>query len=519
MIFSAILFVCLSRISTTKSLRNNHNPLSGERYYHLQRLLETESDIKTSLFQFLVWQGNLGVIEHPVFKHLTEAKWELYGLKPTKNTFVFLGFYSILWIGLYMLDQESVNSEADETGAEEKYVHIGHLCIYFLSIVGYLIRLKINCRILHRRHKYLMYIKILKKDMHDSEAAFIHEKGKHLIDETSKEDDKAKMTFINDIKRAPSVIIDLIVDHVLLLYFVINISSLFNSDVLRFEKIVGAIAIICLWTNNFLKLQITKKIGPFVIFMKYVPTDLWTVCTMFITLFMPAFLVFYKTIFTKRGLKVNEEDLHVHDLHEQEGDGVAGDRVRRGAAKGGNGGGQLSYEPLNVIGSFFAVLRMVLVDYEYEDGLSRSEPPLWWMIISLFWIIVSSIIILNLMIAVMADSYTRIYERSEISARVRRAQTICDIEKKMDSRELGKATQAVMSLSPIKITFDPVCDRDKMEIVSAKVQLLTKKMNKLEHTINQSLFLNLKRRLDFVETKINIQSYKPTTSAPFFRYG
>ena len=102
---------------------------------------------------------------------------------------------------------------------------------------------------------------------------------------------------------------------------------------------------------------------------------------------------------------------------------------------------------------------------------------------SMVWIVVSSILILNLMIAIMADSYTRIYERSEISARVRRAQTLCDLEKAMDNNILLAATKDMIDRSPIKITFDPVCDRDKIEIVNAKLLHLTKKMNTLEHTL------------------------------------
>ena len=48
--------------------------ISGERLYHLKPILETENSTKTSLFQYLVWQSNLAVVEHPVFKYLIEVR-------------------------------------------------------------------------------------------------------------------------------------------------------------------------------------------------------------------------------------------------------------------------------------------------------------------------------------------------------------------------------------------------------------------------------------------------------------
>ena len=492
---------------------------AGERSFNFESLLDTESDVKTSIYHFLVWKSNMGLMDHPIFKHLTEAKWELYGEQPTKKSFWFLGVYSLWWTGLYMLQESYIYThepgEDDETREEEslelKYVHMIHLVVYIGAFIGYLHRLKTNCMRMYQRYKYFLFIKDLISSINDNESAYIHPKGKHLIDDTSNQAQDKKMTFFNDIRRAPSLVIDMVVDNMLAMYFFIKIWSMLNQNVKNIESIIGAIVIIFLWTNTFLKLQITKKIGPFVIFMKYVPRDLGTVTTMFITLFAPAFLVFYKTIFVKKGRQLEE-----NEALEDAADEVL-NRSRRAAAKGGGGSGG-NGGPMDLLGSFFAVLRMVLVDYEYEDGLARSDPPLWWMTMSLVWIIVSSVIVLNLMIAVMADSYSRIYERSEISSRFHRAQTICDIEKRMNSKELGQVVDKMVEMSPIRILFDPVCDRDKMEIVAAKVNLLSNKMARLEGTIHNRLFMNLKRRLDFIEAKANIQSFKPTTGAPFFTY-
>ena len=40
-----------------------------------------------------------------------------------------------------------------------------------------------------------------------------------------------------------------------------------------------------------------------------------------------------------------------------------------------------------------------------------------WMVASISWIVVSSVVVLNLLIALMADSYSRIFESAELFAR------------------------------------------------------------------------------------------------------
>ena len=56
----------------------------------------------------------------------------------------------------------------------------------------------------------------------------------------------------------------------------------------------------------------------------------------------------------------------------------------------------------------FVVLRMLVVDYDYEMGKSSAERvgigP-WWDIISIMWLLLSAMIMLNLFIALMTDRF------------------------------------------------------------------------------------------------------------------
>ena len=51
--------------------------------------METE-DTHRSLYHLIVWRGNMGMVEHPVFKQMTNIKWDMYAAAPANRNFIFL---------------------------------------------------------------------------------------------------------------------------------------------------------------------------------------------------------------------------------------------------------------------------------------------------------------------------------------------------------------------------------------------------------------------------------------------
>ena len=333
------------------------------------------------------------------------------------------------------------------------------------------------------------------------EQNVVHPKGQHLIDKNRAKSDLEPVTFMNDVKKAPSLIIDSLIDFCLLLYLPLKITSFFFPSLSKIENVCGASVIMALWVNGFYKLKITKRVGPFVVFMKYAQSDLKKVSMMFLALFVPALLVFYKTIYVK-----GWEDQQ--PVPPTESSGVE----KRAAAKSKGGGEGIllrdGFEGINILTTFFRVLRMVLGDYDYDDGAVRSKQvligPAWWMVISLVWVVVSSVVVLNLLIALMTDSYQRIFETAEIEARIQRAQFICDQEKKMPLEMLRAFTEILAADQPVKETFDPVCDRDRVNVVEEKIRGLTGRLARLEDLVEDKLSSFLMAKLSFVEETLTV---------------
>ena len=45
----------------------------------------------------------MGIVEHPIFKQLTDTKWVLYGESPANWNFVILFFYMLSWYVILFL--------------------------------------------------------------------------------------------------------------------------------------------------------------------------------------------------------------------------------------------------------------------------------------------------------------------------------------------------------------------------------------------------------------------------------
>eukprot|EP00116_Pleurobrachia_bachei_P003459 sb/3463721/ len=367
-------------------------------------------------------------------------------------------------------------------------------------------RVVLNYISLNRRYLYFTFVKRLVTMTDLYEQAIVHPKGWLRIQDINKKTGANQLSFYNDLSNTPALIFDFVLDISLGLYLTLKILIFFWPELDKIESVTGACIVMCLWVSGFMKLVILRSVGPFVIFMHFAQQDLKKVLLMFVTLFVPAFLVFYKTIY------IYSSD-HLNSYTEEEEEGMIGRERRAAKSKGSGQSTEVdSFEGISIVETFFRVLRMVLGDYDYEEGMARSNhlliKPAWWMIISAIWITVSSIIVLNLLIALMADSYGRIFETAELIARIEQAKYICDLEKGLPSNILASLTEELKANQPIKQTFDPVCDRDKISVIEERIRLLSVRLSKMEVLLEKTVLSVIKEKLAYIEESLTLYNNK-----------
>ena len=453
----------------------------GERYYKLDRMLGSCPDTNTSFYHYLVWLANMGLIEHPMFERLTAAKWEMYGKARANIKLSLVGLYLFIWSLLYVMKyRDFLKSDFKFTFGDGLY-----LLILIASTGAYVWRSRQNISLLRQRYGYTAFLNGLFETTYQQELSNLHFKGKRMDLFLTRKYGRKQITMFDDVKSSPAVLLDFMVDNLLMIYLILNIScSIFGNlhtdpnmlgqmneaerpwkgptSYVTWVDIYGAISIMALWITCFFKLQITKKVGPFVVYMRYCGKDLSTIATMFIALYIPAFCVFLKTTYTNDSW----------------------------------------YEGM------FLVLRMVLIDYDYDKGLDDSSVKIWWMILSMGWIVVSSVIVLNLLIALMADSYSRIFETAELYARIERGRFIMEYERTIPSKRMGEFNDAIRMDSPQIVSFDPVCDRDKVSVIEETVEGLAKKFEKLERHLDNKILKELNHRLDTIDQSLTLYSFR-----------
>lgn len=231
-------------------------------------------NIFCSFYHYLVWLANMGLIEHSIFDRLTKAKWNLYARKHATNKFIFLSVFLSVWSFVYVQPHSFVD--------QLDYIDIVYGLSVLVAMTAYAWRIFSNVKLLKMKFRYLNFLRKLFNDTYQREQSTLHFKGRELEHFLRKKYGEKTLTFIDDIKSSPAVLIDFLVDN-LLLAFIICKAIIFARGASRVEEakmnpkntvmdpsvdlfknatdLFGAIVMIIMWLSCFLKLQITKKVG------------------------------------------------------------------------------------------------------------------------------------------------------------------------------------------------------------------------------------------------------------------
>ena len=215
----------------------------------------------------------MGLIEHPIFERLTNAKWNMYAKRQATKRFIFLGIFLSVWSFVYV----QPHSFIDDLKPEDVVYALSAL----LAIGAYFWRFINNVKLLKLRYRYTRFLNRLFNDTYERELASLHFKGRDLEEFLKKRYGQKKVTFIDDIKSSPAVLTDFLVDNLLFMFLIckviifirgtttteeprMNVRNEIPDSSIKFfinvADLFGAIVMILMWLSCFIKLQITKKV-------------------------------------------------------------------------------------------------------------------------------------------------------------------------------------------------------------------------------------------------------------------
>eukprot|EP01135_Chromosphaera_perkinsii_P011052 Nk52_evm11s2325 gene=Nk52_evmTU11s2325 len=143
---------------------------------------------------------------------------------------------------------------------------------------------------------------------------------------------------------------------------------------------------------------------------------------------------------------------------------------------------------VDVPNSIMTLFRMTLVDLDYSN-LSVGEPTMAPLLVSL-WLFISGILVLNLFIAMMSNTYQSVQDQAKVVALLERAATIVRIEEEeMGKKRLKKESQWILDYAsadhPLEEPFnaDYTHTRDSMD----KLDVMENKIMKMIDSLNDKL--------------------------------
>ncbi|XP_063695249.1 transient receptor potential cation channel subfamily V member 5-like isoform X2 [Bolinopsis microptera] len=217
------------------------------------------------------------------------------------------------------------------------------------------------------------------------------------------------------------------------------------------------ITIVLIWFKLFKYVRVYSFLGPFVVILVNTIHDIIKICFVFVVFFVPTVAVFYQFYSHK--------------------DGESFGGVRE---------------------TIFTVFRMLLVDdYGYEEMTNLKfdipvgettvivKPEVSWTdFLVCYWLLVGAIIILNLFIALMSDTFQRVFDNAAEVALLERATIICNIESSLpDNRKRKFLRYLKEKCAPLEAYYDDDEDEDE----EGEVKKFTEQTFELVKTVQSDL--------------------------------
>ena len=344
-------------------------------------------------------------LSHPVFVAMTDRMWYGFGKKIFIPLVVMMELYVLLMNVLYLLSVETWTDEQEDTA------HILLLVIIILAPIFLFVQTVIHIIVTIKTEWFERCAKKSTNQIHDFEKGAFNHKTVYQK-ESLRERKNAKLELIESTYSKKPLLLTLILNFLLLVCLVVKLYRYMyvsNAHIVEIHPYsvldvyvdsVTGIVLIIIWMRFFLMFRVSKSYGRFVVYIIETLDDMKKVGFVFLAVLIPSASVFHRTIY----------------IHHGEIDGVRSNTTS------------------SWLDTTVKLLRMAFVDYDYDAGKDASVASgqylgkQWWNLCIGLWILVSSVVMINLLIALMSDRFATLAERADVICTNNRAMFISTCE-------------------------------------------------------------------------------------------
>ncbi|CAD5123450.1 DgyrCDS11796 [Dimorphilus gyrociliatus] len=185
-----------------------------------------------------------------------------------------------------------------------------------------------------------------------------------------------------------------------------------TNAISRWHIRIMAIAIILIWIR-ILKIARAYSVGPFVVMIFKMLTDIFKFVFVYLVFFCPYVFAFWMIFGASKRPEKNINEIHLN-------------RTKSSVS------GMKTFDML-----IFTLFRITLVDDYDFDGMIGIDKFMTFLLLG-SWLALSAIIMLNLIIALMSDTFQRVYDNARANAAMQKAITILNIEEGLTKKKREK---------------------------------------------------------------------------------
>ncbi|XP_067091805.1 transient receptor potential channel pyrexia [Osmerus mordax] len=420
--------------------------MTRQQFYHLH-LLEPEPPCKpnppgtgsteiatrepSSPLEFIVHQGKLDLIMHPVVLKLIDVKWKLYGRLGAWILLLLNFFFIVAWT--------TVAISVSVTHGDQTYIFPEDWWRVLVVVVALVLTIEEVGRevveLLRSRRKLRRWQRWARRRIEDDiccmhpmwpeEKLFLEEQKKYIL--------SMKGNYSKDLWN----IFDWLVYTLLITVFGIHVADIFLvSDTLRAVSLrLFAVVIIFLWLRLMKHVRAFRVMGPFIVMLGKIVGDVLRFLFLYAEIFIPYACAFW-IIF----------------------------------------GGLASVPSMKTVPQLlYSLYRITLVD-EYEfDAMVQVDSIMAHLLCGTF-LALSSILCVNLMIALLSDTFQRVYDNALANAVMQQAAIILQVEESMphlrrfyDNQHIHRHCAPLGEFYDDDISTDPG-QHEEMKTLTAKIK-------------------------------------------------
>ncbi|KAL5253746.1 hypothetical protein ACHWQZ_G013497 [Mnemiopsis leidyi] len=348
---------------------------------------------------------NLQIVKHPMIQKMIEVKWRQFGKRGYIKELAAYIIVLINWSLLCLFNPIRLKEDQDNKDPGIQRVEIANEILTVLFFLYQVFDEGREMRTNTRRHENFVLQRMKQLEMEFKYLELLSEEEKEYLHNEQIAVKSSKSVYKNDAWNT----FDWFSIALMGVTMVVHLTIKYGFPAYFVQRgILLSITLVIVWLKMFKYCRVLKTLGPFCVIIASLPKDFYKIALVYIILYVPMVCTFFHFFCAPYDETYSNED---------------------------------DFDPTlygTVPQTCFTVFVYTLVgDYGYETlkiiTQHRNQYFPFTQILIAYWILVSAVLLLNIFIALMSDTFARVYENAQIVSQFERAAMIVSIENKLPS--------------------------------------------------------------------------------------